>query len=93
MSSKQTINKLEFENEWESWVGKTVIKHSKKPFKSTFQTSTVKDITINPYSKKKGFLMDDGSIVDCMQVALYTKPNSPSISFKDRLIILFKKIF
>jgi hypothetical protein len=93
MSSKKTIDKLKFENEWESWVGKTVIKHSRKPFKSTFQTGRVKGITINPYSKKKGFLMDDGSIVDCMQVTLYTKPNKPSYSFKDRLINLFRKIF
>lgn len=64
------INKFKYENEWDTWVGSVVTKHSKKPFKSGLLTGTVNGVTINPYSQKKAFKMDDGSIVDCYQVTL-----------------------
>lgn len=70
---KTKINKFEHESEWESWVGKKVVKHSNKPFKSTFLIGTVVEFTTNPYSNKKAFKMDDDSIVDCQQVKLYKK--------------------
>ena len=68
------VDKFENEADWESWVGQKVVKHSNKPFKSTFLIGTVVGFTTNPHSQKKAFLMDDESIVDCHQVKLYKKP-------------------
>ena len=56
------------EKEWETWGGLTVEKRSGKPFKSGKKQGIVISKTINTYSNKSGFLMDDGSIVDCHQV-------------------------
>ena len=51
---------------WEEWIGEKVVKHSKKPFKSTLQVNTVKGITINPNTNKKAFSFhEDDSLVDC----------------------------
>ena len=59
------------EKKWLSWVGKTICKKSGKPFKSGKINGVIKELTINPYSNKKGFLMeDDNSIVDCHQCKL-----------------------
>lgn len=45
---------------------KTTSKFSPKPFKSTFQVNTVKDVVISPYSGKEAFTFEeDDSIVDC----------------------------
>ena len=65
------INKFEFENEWEKWIGFTVEKHSGKKFKGGENIGIVVDMDINPYSNKKAFKMDDGSLVDCHQCKLY----------------------
>lgn len=64
------VDKFENCNDWRNWVGKEVVKHPNNPFKSTLKTGVVKDYTTNPHSGKDGFLMDDGSIVDCYQVKL-----------------------
>lgn len=69
----KVIEKLIDNNEgekWLSWVDKEIIKKSNKPFKSGKQVGMVSEITINPYSEKLGFKMDDGSIVDCYQCNL-----------------------
>jgi len=50
---------------WPDWIGKPIIKKSGKPFKSGLKTGTPKDITINENSGELGFLMDDGSVVNC----------------------------
>lgn len=68
------VDKFETESEWDSWIGQKVVKHSNRPFKSSFLIGTVAGITINPHSQKKAFKMDDDSIVDCHQVKLYKKP-------------------
>jgi len=63
-------NKFKYQDEWDTWVGKTVIKHSKKPFKSGSIIETPSDIIINPHSKKLGFKFSDENIVDCHQCRL-----------------------
>lgn len=62
------VDKLASESQWDTWVGVEVEKHSGKPFKSGLKIGTPMSTTINPHSGKKAFLMDDGSIVDCLQV-------------------------
>jgi hypothetical protein len=44
---KKSFNFLQ-EEEWRQWIGKKVVKISKKPFKSTFLINTVKEITLHP---------------------------------------------
>lgn len=65
------IDKFAFSHLWQTWVGKQIVKHSGKPFKSTFKVGVVKDIMVNPYSNKIAFLMDDESLVDCHQCKLH----------------------
>lgn len=64
------VDKFKYSNQWSQWIGKSVEKHSDKPFKSGLKVGRVMELTINPHSGKDGFLMDDGSIVDCHQVKL-----------------------
>lgn len=52
------------------FIGKNVVKKSGKPFKSNEKVGMVVDITINPHTNKKVFLMNDDSIVDCHVVKL-----------------------
>ncbi len=59
--------------EYQTWLGRTVMKISKKPFKSGEKLGIPIDIVINPQSPKQalGFRMkDDDSIVDCSQCQL-----------------------
>ncbi len=58
---------MEYKNEtdWANWIGKKIIKRSKKPFKSGKQTGIPLALELNPNSNKIGFKMDDSSIVDC----------------------------
>ena len=58
---------------YQEYIGKRIIKISRKPFKSTFQIGVPIKLTINPHTNKEAFLMDDGSIVDCFKCELYTK--------------------
>ena len=57
---------------WNKWIGKEVIKRSKKPFKSGKQIETVVELTINPHSNKQAFRLNDTSIVDCYQLRLHS---------------------
>ena len=68
--TKETIDKYAKQDEWSSWVGKMLTKHSPKPFKSGKKEGIAIEYTINPYSGKPAFKMDDDSIVDCHQVKL-----------------------
>lgn len=52
-------------NEWINWIGLGVVKKSKKKFKSGNTTGIPIRLTVNQYSKKPAFRMDDDSIVDC----------------------------
>lgn len=52
-------------------IGKTVIKKSRKPFKSGRKLGVPVSVTTNFSSNKPAYLMMDGSIVDCYQVELY----------------------
>lgn len=56
-----------------NWIGKTVIKHSGKPFKSGEITAKATALTTNPHSGKQGFEIDGNAknIVDCYQVKLF----------------------
>lgn len=69
MSKK--IDKLKNQDDWDNWIGKQVVKYSKKPFKSGKTIGIPVEVTVNPHSNKKAFKMDDNSIVDCFQVALH----------------------
>jgi hypothetical protein len=44
-----------------------VTKKSRKPFKSGKKTETVVKETINPYSGKEAYLLEDGSVVNKSQ--------------------------
>jgi hypothetical protein len=68
---KTKLNKFEHEADWPNWIGKEVIKHSKKPFKSKQIIETVIGLTTNPNSNKQAFKLNDGSVVDCHQCQLY----------------------
>lgn len=64
------LDKFEHLKDWDKWIGLEIIKHSGKPFKSGLKIGRVRELTTNPYSLKDGFLMDDGTIVDCHQCLL-----------------------
>jgi len=49
----------------EKWIGRPIYKKSGKPFKSGGKKGIALEITINKFSGKKAFKMDDGSVVDC----------------------------
>lgn len=52
--------------DYKNWVGKRVVKKSKKPFKSGHRIATVKEVTINPFSDKIAFsFLEDDSVVNC----------------------------
>jgi hypothetical protein len=57
-------------NNWNEWVNLKVTKHSDKPFKSGKKIGIITELTVNPFSGKQAFKMDDDSIVDCYQVKL-----------------------
>lgn len=69
------VDKFKDSENWENYVGEVVVKHSGKPFKSGMFTGTIYKLTTNPHSGKAGFLMGDGSIVDCHQVKLVSEDN------------------
>jgi hypothetical protein len=58
-------------NNYNDWVGKQIVKRSKKPFKSTLKIGTVKSLDINPNTNKQAFsFLEDDSLVDCQQCKL-----------------------
>ncbi len=67
----EKVDKFADSANWSTYIGKQVIKHSKKPFKNGSAVNTVKEFTTNPYSGKKAFEMVEGSVVDCFRVKLY----------------------
>ncbi len=67
---QKKVNRFEDRQNWPNYVGKVVTKHSGKPFKSGDVESTVVSFTTNPDTNREGFLMEDGSIVDCHQCKL-----------------------
>jgi hypothetical protein len=66
-------DKFAEQDNWLNWIGKTVEKHSGKPFKSGAKSGVIVSVETNPNSNKQGFKMDDGSIVDCFQCKLQSK--------------------
>jgi len=66
-----TVDKFINATQWDQWLGKQIIKHSGKPFKSRFKIGIPQEMTTNPNSNKLAFKMDDGSVVDCHQCKLY----------------------
>jgi len=51
---------------YNSWIGQTVVKKSRKPFKSGKKKATVKGVTINPNCDKLAFeFFEDDSVVNC----------------------------
>ena len=56
---------------FEPWIGSRVMKHSQRPFKSTFQVNTVKGITTNPNTGLPAFTFyEDEMVVDCYRCKL-----------------------
>jgi hypothetical protein len=64
------VDKFAEKDLWVNWVGMILRKHSNNPFKSGLQTGRAMELTVNPYSLKQGFLMDDGTVVDCFRCKL-----------------------
>ncbi len=57
--------------EYDSWIGKKVVKKSRNPFKSQKKQATVKGISINPDSNKIAFSFnEDDSLVNCEMCTL-----------------------
>lgn len=70
--SKKITNSLDQEHEWDSWIGKEIIKFSKKKFKSGENVVIPIGIEINPFTNKKAFLLaDECTLVDCFKTHLY----------------------
>lgn len=65
------IDKFADKDNWQSWIGKEIIKYSQKPFKNGKQINIVVSMKTNPNSNKIGFEVEDGSIVDCHQCKLF----------------------
>lgn len=68
------LNKFEKQDEWPEWVGKEIIKHSKKPFKNGEQVNVVLGLETNPHSGKPAFKVSDDALVDCFQCKLFFSP-------------------
>lgn len=67
----ETEQEVEETNEWANWLGKKIMKKSKKPFKSKKIVGISNEIVINPHSGKFAFFMEeDKSVVDCRQCML-----------------------
>ena len=64
------LNKFKDSTEWPEWIGKPVKKYSGKKFKGGKNIEVVKGFTVNPYSNKPAFILEDDSIVDCFQLTL-----------------------
>lgn len=57
--------------EYKNWIGKTVSKPSRKPFKSGLKINTVKDVVDHPILHVPSFtFFEDKSIVECRQCQL-----------------------
>lgn len=56
--------------EYKSWLNSEIEKKSGKPFKSGLKIGTPLQMTVNSYTFKVAFLMDDDSVVDCTQCKL-----------------------
>lgn len=68
---KKEINESINPVDYYFWIGKEIVKHSDKPFKSGFKTGIPKDVGVNPNSNKMAFIMsDDDTYVDCKQCKL-----------------------
>jgi hypothetical protein len=67
---KPKINKFSDQDNWTSYIGQKIIKHSGKPFKSGEKIGTPLEMTVNEHSGREAFKMDDGSVVDCFQTKL-----------------------
>jgi hypothetical protein len=69
---KHKVDKLSDQDNWMTYIGKKVSKHSNKPFKSGDRLGVPLSLRINEHSGKVAFEMNDGSVVDCHQVKLAT---------------------
>lgn len=67
---KIKVNKFESESEWPMWVGKSIVKHSMRPFKSGKQTEIPVGLGLNPYTNRAAFVFEDESVIDCYQCKL-----------------------
>lgn len=68
---KIKVDKFKDSENWHNWIGKTVVKHSKKPFKCGSKVCTVEGLIQNYNSNRVAFLIkEDSSVVDCHQVHL-----------------------
>lgn len=60
---------------WESFIGKKVMKTSPKPFKSGKKVNTVKDVVEHPVLKIPAFtFQEDDSVVECRRCVLIGDP-------------------
>lgn len=59
------------EEGWQLWIGRQVVKTSRKPFKSGEKVNTVKGIVVNPQTGHNAFeFVEDGSNVECWRCKL-----------------------
>ena len=61
------VDKFEHMKDWEKWIGLRIVKHSGRPFKSSFKIGVPIAMVINQHSQKPAFMMEDSSVVDCHQ--------------------------
>ena len=68
---KNKVDKFSDAQNWDNYVGKQIVKRSGKPFKSGNKVGVVENMSINPNTGRKAFLMrDDQTLVDCHQCQL-----------------------
>ena len=65
------MKKDKFEIDWMNWIGADVMKRSGKPFSGGDKVARVLGIETNSHSNKFGFILDNGSTVDCYQCEIF----------------------
>ncbi len=57
----------------DSFIDKTIVKKSAKPFKSGSKLAIIKGFVINEHTEKLCFVLEDKSIVECFRCKIYDK--------------------
>lgn len=65
------IENIKIEKEDVSFIGKTIVKRSAKPFKSGDKLAIVTGFSKHPFTKKLCFVLEDNSIIECFRCKLY----------------------
>lgn len=62
---------INIEKEDSSYIGKTIVKRSARPFKSGSKLAKVTGFSVHDITSKLCFVLEDQSIVECWRCKLY----------------------